>query len=108
MSVDFSCIHKSQDICKQCKHHATTHICPFLELDLIDSEEIYACHAAGIVAAANPNWLDELGEVRLEDMSVQWKAGTMLKETNILRHPRAPSKLTDFGPVDIMGKSHYP
>eukprot|EP00438_Fugacium_kawagutii_P024694 Skav235534 [mRNA] locus=scaffold3067:82632:94797:+ [translate_table: standard] len=36
--------------------------------------EIYACHAAGIVAAANPNWLDELGDVRLEDMAVQWKA----------------------------------
>lgn len=36
---------------------------------------MYACHAAGIVTAANPNWLDELGDVRLEDMAVQWKAG---------------------------------
>lgn len=89
-------------------------ICPFLKPNLIESEEIYACHAAGVVAAANPNWLDELGEVRLEDMSVQWKAGTMLKdlkETNILIHLPAPSShhhLTDFGPVDIMGKSYYP
>ena len=40
-----------------------------------ESEEIYACHAAGIVAAANPNWLDELGDVRVEEMSMQWKAG---------------------------------
>lgn len=42
--------------------------------NLLEDHEIYACHAAGVVAAANPNWLDELGEVRLEDMSVQWKA----------------------------------
>lgn len=40
-----------------------------------ETEEIYACHAAGIVAAANPNWLDELGDVRVEEMSMQWKAG---------------------------------
>ena len=40
-------------------------ICPFLKPNLIESEEIYACHAAGVVAAANPNWLDELGEVTL-------------------------------------------
>ena len=61
------------DLCKQ--HYVTMNIYPFPKTNLIESEEIYACHAAGVVAAAHPNWLDELGEVRLEDMSVQWEAG---------------------------------
>lgn len=46
--------------------------------NLLEDHEIYACHAAGILAAANPHWPDELGDVRVEDMSVQWKAAEQM------------------------------
>ncbi|CAE7610932.1 CER3 [Symbiodinium natans] len=42
--------------------------------NLLADNEIYACHAAGIVTAANPDWKDELGEVCVDAMSTQWEA----------------------------------
>ncbi|CAE7191483.1 CER3 [Symbiodinium sp. CCMP2456] len=46
--------------------------------NLLAENEIYACHAAGIVTAAHADWKDELGEVCVDAMSVQWEAALQM------------------------------